>query len=134
MPLTSYSYCPYCTSGIELSRRRGLFVCPACRCEFHHNLRKWFVGIPLVIVFAVILWRVLRLPGFPTAFLATVAATIIISRMPTYIIVSAGTEPPPSERGEIPTPRKESRWFLVMLISLVAVILGILVYSIWSSL
>ena len=134
MPLTSYSYCPCCTSGIELSRQRGLFVCPACRCEFRHNLRKWFVGIPLVIVFAVILWRVLHLPGLPTAFLATLATTIIISRMPTYIFVSAGRELTAEERPDMPPPRKESRWFLITLFLLVAVILGILIYSIWSSL
>ena len=92
------------------------------------------MGISLVVVLAVILWRVLHLPGLPTAFLATAAATIAISRMPTYIIVSAGRELSPDERPDLPPTRKESRWFLVMLFSLVAVILGILIYSIWSSL
>lgn len=92
------------------------------------------MGIPLVVILAIIFWRVIRLSGLSTAFLATLAATITLSRMPTYIIVSGGRELNPDEQPDLSPARKESRWFLVLLFSLVAVILGILIYSTWSSL
>jgi hypothetical protein len=134
MPLTSYSNCPSCTAAIELHRQGRLFACPVCHCEFRHNVQKWLIGIPLVIGFVVILWRVLHVGGMKAALLSTAAASVIISRMRTYIIVSAGRETTLQEQLSVPRARKESRWFLIMLFSLVFVILAILVWSIWSSL
>jgi len=134
MPLSSFSPCPYCQAGIELSRQRGLFVCPVCNCEFRHNFRKWYVGIPLVVVFAVVLRWMLHLPGLTVAFLATLSTALTIARMPTYIVVTAGKDVTAEERLQVRSPQKESRWFLILLISLVTVILTILIWSVWSSL
>jgi len=97
-------------------------------------MRKWYVGLPVVLAVAIMLWQVLHLDGLAIASLATIATAIMIARMPTYIIVTLGRHVAPEGRSAIRRPRKESRWFLVLLFSVVAVILTILIWSIWSSL
>jgi hypothetical protein len=87
----------------------------------------------VVVVLALILWQFLHFDARAIATLATIATVIIIRRMPTYMIVSTGKELTVEDELVIPPRPKESRWFLVLLISLVTVILAILVWAIWSS-
>jgi hypothetical protein len=117
-----------------LTKKDKAFVCPICNCEFRHNLKKWCIGLPAAIILAIVLWKFVGIPPRACAWMAAIAAIIITARIPTYLIITDGKEIDKEELASIIPPKpKESRWFLVLLFSLVAVILTILIWSMFSS-
>jgi hypothetical protein len=76
----------------------------------------------------------LNIPPRACAWMAAIIGIIITARMPTYLVVTDGKKIEKEELASIIPPKpKESRWFLVLVFLMVAVILTILIWSIWSS-
>ena len=90
--MKSFDSCPCCGQKIELQRDSvtHTFTCPSCGCVFRHNLRKWIIALPVVVVLALGLLYLLRdsfIPPIIIAFvLVPVFTTIILMRFPTYTI------------------------------------------------
>jgi predicted RNA-binding Zn-ribbon protein involved in translation (DUF1610 family) len=88
----SFDLCPCCKTPIQLvNSSSGTFSCPACGCIFRHNRRKWIIGLPLAIIFALILLFLTRDSFIPPIFIELVAApflALIVTRgFPNYIVV-----------------------------------------------
>ena len=68
------------------------FCCPKCNCEFHHNRKKWLVGIPsgLAMAFVLLYFTQRYVPPIFTAFLAVGIVVWTMSRIPSYIIAQRG--------------------------------------------
>ena len=118
---------------IGMVKHQGSFICPICGCEFRHNFRKWLIGLPLALVVTAALWLIFPHPTIKIAFLVPVVTGVAVMRIPTYSIITEGREVKSTDLVEAPARPKESRWFLVVLGLLVAVILTLLAYSIFSS-
>jgi hypothetical protein len=138
MPLASFDKCPSCGLGIQLTKSLNqTFICPICQCEFKHDFRNWFVALPIALLLAFSIWFFLRLPPFIIAFVVVpLAGGLLIRWLPSYTVVKSGKELhaiSEDQKTQFARPQKESRWFMVLLFVLVAVILTILIYSIISS-
>jgi len=135
MPLANFDKCPSCGLGIEVTKSQNqTFICPICQCEFKQNFRNWFIAIPVALLVAFAFWFFLRLPPFIIAFVFVPLIGGLLTRwMPSYTVVKSGKEfhaTSEDQKTQLIRPKKESRWFMVLLLVLVAVILTILIYSI----
>jgi len=94
MPLESSDSCPCCRHRVVLAKAvSGHFSCPDCLCEFRHNTKKWLVGIPVGLIVAVALLYFTYdtiVPPLFVAFLAVGIVALLLSRIPTYVILAPG--------------------------------------------
>ncbi|SRR5258707_2061258 len=97
MPLESYDVCPSCGHKIVLTKSHaGSFLCPDCKCEFRHNVRKWIIGIPVGLAVVLLLRYVTH--GLITspkgdALLGVMITVFALSRIQSYIITKPGSLP-----------------------------------------
>lgn len=125
MSLRSFGRCPHCHYAMEMIKTQGgLFICPICSCMFRHNLRKWQIALPLVLVATALVYCFCGNVGVKAAVVAASIVVALTKWMSDYRIVQHGTDisilPP---RESIPeSARKESKWFIILLSMLLAAI------------
>ena len=87
-----FGTCPCCRERIKLTKSSRRFICPDCSCEFRHNSRRWFIGVPLALAaFIFIFVAVISLrPALPLGLIvfAPLAAAVIMYFFPYYVAVS----------------------------------------------
>ena len=114
MPFQSFARCPSCGSDMVLRKvRPGMFGCPRCQAEFHHNYRRWAAGVPLVILLAVALFYLLPGLGVWIVIGAVGISSLIIGSGRDFIIDLPGQSVEPCF---ISPQEKESTFFKIAMV------------------
>jgi len=132
MALQKFAYCPWCGARIQLQKQNEGFYCPVCLSIFQYNWLTYILGIPTVLALLVMLSFIIGNFVIP---LSIILIWLVVRYMKPFVVVKKGEEWLSREKVKAHVPaRKESKWFIVLVILLDITIITILVFLILNSL
>jgi membrane-associated HD superfamily phosphohydrolase len=110
-----------------MKKMEGSFVCPVCDCRYRHNWRAWVVGIPVAVAVAILVFQMIHIHTVAT-FAGVIVGMMIVGGMGLYRLTAEGKKDVTvgSVQAHVPE-KKESRWAIVFMGLLLAVI-AVVVY------